>query len=346
MIISDCTVEKVEQILSEQGGRVALMSTEGGVFQMIGGRYSKSSNFDVYLKGHSGDELRTDRVGRESVFAERPAITVALMVQPEVIRGLGKTQEFRGQGLLARFLYVLPQSLVGRRNPNPPPVPPETAQDYRRLVLEICGLVQPGIRSATLQPQYLHFADDAAVTFRQFQVELEPRLGPMGDLAGIRDWGNKLAGTVARLAGILHLAEQANLQRHSPAEELAARVQHHVRLPQFAPWSVPISNTTMTAAISIGRYLIGHAEAAFALMGMPTAPSPIALDNAFYAVNWLIRHNTRTFTRRDLKQANRNRFANEVDVDSVLAELVANNIVRRIVHGAGGKGGRPSDATP
>jgi replicative DNA helicase len=37
---------------------------------------------------------------------------------------------FGGRGLLARFLYSLPASLVGRRQPGAPPVPPPVGDRY------------------------------------------------------------------------------------------------------------------------------------------------------------------------------------------------------------------------
>jgi hypothetical protein len=42
-----------------------------------------------------------------------------------------------------------------------------------------------------------------------FKVEIGPHLGPGGDLQAMADWGNKLPGLVARLAGILHVGDHA-----------------------------------------------------------------------------------------------------------------------------------------
>ena len=49
-------------MLAEQGGRIASLSPEGGVFDVMAGLYSKSgtASFDLYLKAHAGDDLRTD----------------------------------------------------------------------------------------------------------------------------------------------------------------------------------------------------------------------------------------------------------------------------------------------
>ena len=79
LIVDGATAEKLGIILEEQRGRIASMSPEGGVFDLMAGLYSKNGipQFDVYLKGHSGDDLITDRVSRKSVRVSRPALTCA-----------------------------------------------------------------------------------------------------------------------------------------------------------------------------------------------------------------------------------------------------------------------------
>ena len=117
-IVDDCKPEKLASLLRDQGGRIAVMSPEGDVFDLMAGRYSSNSttNFAVYLKGHAGGTLRVDRVGRAPEFVRAPALTIGLAVQPEVIRGLAEKPGFRGRGLLGRFLYALPASMLGRRD--------------------------------------------------------------------------------------------------------------------------------------------------------------------------------------------------------------------------------------
>lgn len=89
LIADDATPEKVSSLLHEQGGRLAVLSAEGDVFELMAGRYSNGvANFGVFLKGHAGDNLRVDRQGRPAEFVQNPALTLGLTVQPEVLRGL------------------------------------------------------------------------------------------------------------------------------------------------------------------------------------------------------------------------------------------------------------------
>ena len=126
LLADDATAEVLARLLASHDGRMGVLSAEGGSFDLMAGRYrsnKQSGNLDVYLKAHAGDTIRIDRVSRASDFIERPAVTFGLLVQPEVVAGLASHSGFRGLGLLARFLYSLPPSLIGKRKVRPP-VPP------------------------------------------------------------------------------------------------------------------------------------------------------------------------------------------------------------------------------
>ena len=141
-VVDDCTPERLATLLREQGGRIAVMSPEGDVFDLLAGRYSAKgmTNFGVYLKGHAGDTIGIDRVGRPPEYVRAPALTVGLAVQPDVIAGLAEKPGFRGRGLIGRFLYSMPVSTLGHRNTNAPPLPEEIRAGYRDHVIALLNL--------------------------------------------------------------------------------------------------------------------------------------------------------------------------------------------------------------
>src|SRR5262249_17970536 len=151
-------------------------------------------------KSHAGDALRVDRISRPPDVVERPALTLALAVQPDVVHGLAAQATLRQRGFLARFLYALPVSLVGRRAVAPRPVPPAVTGAYRDRVLRLWE--RPGPPS----PSPLPFGPEAAHVLRDLETWLEPPLADGEELSHLAGWANKLAGACARVAGILHLA--------------------------------------------------------------------------------------------------------------------------------------------
>ena len=294
ILADDTTPEALSTVMAAQDGRLAVISAEGGIFDIIGGRYSKMPNFDIYLKAHAGDEIRVDRVGRKPEHIERPALTLALAVQPAVLRTIADREGFRGRGLLARFLFVLPTSFVGRREIGAPPVPAEIGDRYERLLKEMVLTL-----AEWTDPQVLSFASDANEALLDYERALEPQLGAGGDLEHLADWGAKLAGAVVRIAGLLHLASRPT-----------------------TGYREPIDRDTFTAAARIGDFFLAHSRAVHTFMG-----SDGVLDDARALHHWARAH--RTFSKRDAHRALAHRFERSESLDPPLALLEDRGWLRR-----------------
>ena len=127
LLADDLTPETASTLLSDHGGRLALLSAEGGAFATVTGtRYSASPNMEPLLKAHAGDMIRVDRKGRPAERVDRPALTIGITTQPENLAEIAASPGARDRGLLARFLFALPENTVGgaRSTPSPSPRPP------------------------------------------------------------------------------------------------------------------------------------------------------------------------------------------------------------------------------
>lgn len=299
----DCTAEKVSGLLADQGGRLLVASPEGTIFEIIKGRYADSPNFDVFLKGHSGDPIRVNRVGREPENVDNPALSLALTVQPDVIHGLSDHVSLRGRGLTARVLYAIPSSLLGKRVPKQPPVPRPIVEEYHRQMLrlwETTGCIGDDLRPAA---HLLALTTDAQRAFESFEEWIEPRLGEEGDLASMTDWASKLAGASLRIAGILHCATHCAASRGIPLR---------------------VEEGFMSAAIYFAReYLIPHAAVAHALLGFDER-----IGKAKHVLAWIRRTGRTAFTRRDAHRALIRTFAKSEELEPILELLCRNGWIR------------------
>jgi replicative DNA helicase len=291
ILADDTTVEALASLMAEQDGRIAVVSAEGGIFDVIAGRYSNNvPSLDVFLKGHAGDALRVDRKGRPPEYVEHPALTMALMIQPEFLAGIGANHAFRGRGLLARNLYCLPVSRVGSRKADAPCVSDDVSTAYRQfivnLVIDFAGWKDPAV---------LTFDDEARTAVIALGNEIEPQLVGTGALAGLADWGAKYVGAVCRIAGLLHLAEHG--------------VGGH---------RIPVTAATFASAAGIGAYYKEHAIAAFTRMRVDQTTS-----DAEYLLGLIRRSNQLEVSTRDLfTAAYRGRFRRVAELDPAIAVLV------------------------
>lgn len=235
-ITSDVTEEKLAVLLSGNGEAIAVVSSEGGVFDIMAGRYSDSTCIDLYLKGHAGDAHQVHRIGREDILLKKPSITMGLMVQPDVIKRLGQVPAFRGQGLLARILYVWCTPRAGTRKLSVEGIPEALRQSYHRYVHDLLSVKFEG-------PVTLSLSDAARKSWEGSYCAAEEGLLPGGDLHDIMDWGSKLPGAIARIAGLFHFA----------------------RYREDAPAKL-ISLTDMEKAVSLGGFFSEHARAVLAMI--------------------------------------------------------------------------------
>ena len=272
LLTDDCTSEALAVLLSQQSERIGIFSAEGGPLELMAGRYTeRGSNFEIFLKAHPGDPHVVHRISREPISLTHPLLTMALTVQPSVIAGLASKDGFRGRGLLARFFYSLPSTLLGGRQTDPWPVPEPVELAYNEAVVSLL------LREVKIGDARVSLSDEADRARSAYQLEIEPRLGIDGDLHIIGDWANKLVGGVARLAGVLHVADHATCL---------------ARLPETIP------APTWTRAEALGRYLLEHARAAFSTMGADETESL-----AKRILSWCRRKQARTWTAREARRA-------------------------------------------
>ncbi|MGW2910850.1 YfjI family protein [Streptomyces asoensis] len=311
LLADDTTAETVTSRMAEQGGRISVMSAEGDIFDIIAGRYSGKPNMGVFLKGHAGDRLKVDRQTREE-YIEHPALTMGLCVQPQVLDDIGRQDGFKGRGLLGRFLYSVPESLVGRRKIEPDPIAEQVMETYRRHVLDLTLFL-----AEWTDPALIQLTPEAVATLKAFQARVEPMLEARGGIMGqIGDWGGKLVGATARMAALLHLAEHLT-KGHT----------------------VPVAEATMRDAIALAEYFISHSLAAFDSMGADRI-----VERARTVLEVLHAHGWREVSKRDLMvKLSRSEFRTANDLDPVLALLEDHGYVRaQAVQRTGGRGRPPS----
>lgn len=231
---ADATPEAVVGLLAEQGGRIAAISSEAGIFDSLTGRYGNKANLEPILMAHAGDAIVVDRRSRGPENIPRPALTLIASIQPYALREMVERPDFAGRGLLARVLWTLPPDLVGTRTWEATEVPGAVRAAYRALITKLA--VEMAKREDTVT---LELTEGAYKRLGDFYTDVERLLSPAGELSkGLcRPWGGKLVGAVVRVAGCLHAAGP---------DASAGEIKEH----------------TIVSAIALGEYFRKHATAA------------------------------------------------------------------------------------
>lgn len=270
----DCTPEHVGTLLSRHGERLTLLSDEAGIFDLMAGRYSRGvPNLDVYLQGHAGGPVRVGRASRE-VDIERPCLTVCVSPQPSVLEEIGKRKDFAGRGLLARFLFAIPQSRLGYRSHRPKPIPGHVAERWSNVVQGMLAIEQQENAFGKPEPETLYLSPEAYRLWKTEQLSNEHDMRPGNTWANQTAWASKYPGAVLRIAGVLHVALSVDQSRNPAAED--------------------VPGETMKAAVQLGQKIKAQTLKAFGVMALN--------DDQRFArkiLDWIRRDSVEQFTSRE-----------------------------------------------
>jgi hypothetical protein len=281
--------------------RLTIFAAEGGILDTLGGRYSSGvANLDLFLQGYSGDSVKVNRATRDDIFLNRPALSMGLMPQPQVIRGMAAKPEFKGRGFNGRPYYSKPIPNLGNRTLNSQPIPDLLKIAYEQLIeqlLEIHPIENP---DGTTDPHTLLLSSSAFREWKEFYMVIEKDLADGGRFEHCRDWAGKTPGRAARLAGLFHCAM-------NPVE----------------PWVYPVSLETMEQALDITMVSCSHALAVFNLMGADPA-----IEGAGRVLKWITRYRHKTFTKKQAFDVLRGSFNRADMLDEPLEVLTERNYIR------------------
>lgn len=309
LIVDDVTPEALVSTMKENDDRIGIVSAEGGIFGTMAGRYNDHTNIDIFLKGYSGEYYSTARIGRQGNTLKHPLITIVLAVQPQVICDIMDNKEFSGRGLLARFLYSIPNSLVGSRKYRTEPVNKALKEDYNNLIKDLLKTNEMDFERT------IHLSEEADLQSEIYNQQIERRL--TDDLEQIEEWAGKLHGNTMRIAAIFHIVKYG-----------------------WDAVNVPLEAETLAGAIKVGQYYLEHSKAAFDMMGLS---DPQDVKDAKYIISRIETRDKRdkTITKRDLLRLCR-QFSTVEEMEPGLQVLVEHGYIA-IKKEKPARGGRVSE---
>ncbi len=324
LLTEDVTPEGLAGLIGDHG-RIIVASDEGtAMFENLAGRYTRgSASWDLFNKGHAGGDLAVDRKGSEPVIVFDPALTIAIVTQPALLRSLSDKPGTEDRGVLARPLYSLPVPVYAD-GPTPQADPQVIAEYARRVENLLHDVPQLQVdEDGHPRPFRLTFALDARALFENYETKINAERRELGgdeDAGLFLGWVSKLAGHTARLAAVLHAALY-----WTDGQGAASGV---------------IDIETTRGAILLADYYREHALAAFALMGeLP------AQRRARTILGWLRTRTAEELAALTVRDVHRSR-ASGTKADQVRADLAlleGHGWVKVERKDASQDGGRPSE---
>ena len=310
-IVNDVTMEELAFRLSKTK-HLASLSSEGGIFAIAAGLYNKgAANIDVILHAYDVESYVVNRRAAPPIVLDAPSLTLCVGIQPSKLADLASNREFLGRGLLNRFLYIYPLSKIGTKNFFDSKRIPEAIKDRYREVM--AGLM--AFRSKLEEPAIMRLSSDAHYRYTEWRNDIDKRAA--GSLADIKEWTCKLMDTALRLAGLIHVADQA--------EGISGGLMAEIPLK------------TMEQAIQlIDLYFIPHGRRAW-FNGM------VGDDDQRKAVDLLAWATKRdSFQSRDVLSSLRKSFQDIGTLTRALESLTSRNLILEQSRAYSGKGRKPA----
>ena len=227
LLVSDATFERIEMILSNGSnpGLLAVHDELAGWFSQLC-RAPNRSDRAKWLSLYPGEQLITDRVGRDSIFVPNPAVSLFGSLQPARLEGLWKADAEANEGmadadgLWSRFLMFD----LG-----------EWAYEYQDSTVLIAPVIsnlykQVDAAASKLpigndgEPIIITVAEDAKATMIQWVRQAESFKFAASDPSDRQYWG-KQRGATMRIALAIHAIRQASagLSLNTPISEEVIR---------------------------------------------------------------------------------------------------------------------------
>jgi len=298
-LTDDVTPEKLIGLMKDNNEQMAMISSEGGLFDNLNGRYSNLPALDIYLKSFTGDYITVHRVGRPPETLYEPILTIGLFVQPGLLQGLPARLVERG--FLGRFLYAAPQP-IGIRKVVPTPIDQQQLEFYNRKI-------QILMKHKVETPSCLYLEGAAEQAWISFAEEHEYRLNGSDEFThhSMRSWAERFPGQMLRVLSLLHIAE--HLQTADSLEGLPAE----------------ITVETINRLIQHSEYFINQAKTAFGLMR-----SDARLDEAKYLLSIILADKEEVIKKQDLWKKTKGKFTTAYNLDNTLSVLADHGYIRMI----------------
>ena len=217
LTFGDPTIEGMHKQFASGQPSAGLFSTEGGAF--VGG---VGMNKDNALKSGAqfsemwdGAAIKRVRSGDGTTVLRNRRLSFHLMMQPGAAHAWLSDPVLRDQGLFSRMLLAAPKSLAGTRmHRDPSSGAQQAVSAFNRQLADILAHPLPvhAEKPGELQPRELPLSDDARAMMFGFADDIERQVGEGGALAPVKGLAGKTIEHAARIAAVLGLFENLDLQ--------------------------------------------------------------------------------------------------------------------------------------
>lgn len=197
---SDATLAALADTMEQNNSKMIIMSSEGNFFNVISMKKNQDGNgLGLVLNGYNGETTKEFRITRGNKTIREPELAIVEAVQPNLFESILEDKVFSQTGFWARFLFCFPKSKIADRVDYFTDDISENVQcAYEAFIHEMLEIED--------KKRILEFEEIAKNEISECYKKINQYI--QEDDVGMSDWLGKMMGTVFRIAGIIHVAEE------------------------------------------------------------------------------------------------------------------------------------------
>ena len=223
MVVGEATTDGLMKLAAKSRGSILLATDEGALFTNAHGMHSKDMmrTCAAFSGLWDATALLMARAATDSRSVVGKRVAIALMAQHEAVLEFLSNQQARAQGILARFLIVMPDSLIGtRRYAVPSEEAVATMARFNERTTQLLRIPLPLEAGSTnvLTPRWISVSREAFPHYVAYHDLVEDASGEGGTYAPIREHAAKSAEMALRIAATQALFADPEAREIGPEE--------------------------------------------------------------------------------------------------------------------------------
>jgi hypothetical protein len=202
IVAQDVTTEKLPVLLRDNAEVVFSASADARkVVQNLLGRYNalETSDESFYLSGYSGDFVRVDRQGRDTVVLHKPCLSLCWLVQPDLLATMLGEESLSASGFLPRLLICDTRAKPQRIEGEAQALPESIRSAWWKLIADLLASYH-----AAASPFRIERTPAALACLTDYHNSVVDRRS--GDLSDVGVFAARYAENAWRMAVVFHAA--------------------------------------------------------------------------------------------------------------------------------------------
>lgn len=223
LVISDATPEALIYTMNNNGGKIAVLDSEGGILSTISRSYNgNSTDISFFCTAYDGAYYSSGRVTTGMKDIPRPLLTLGLLTQPKKFFEFMNNEEFIEKGFVYRFMFSFVEYQPGYKKFSNFRIPQDEIDSYNSIIKKLLSMPDSDIVLTHDNESYRIFEG----LYNHIQVN--ERTG--GTFESIANYTEKQYTTALKIAALLHLCE------HELTEPISG--QNAQRAISIVTWSI------------------------------------------------------------------------------------------------------------